>query len=89
MQPRAKSGGTWSANMVNRIFKKWVLHALGHKRGYSAHSMRATFVTQTLDKGCPLERVQKDVGHSHPSTTQLYDHRGDNPEESATFFANY
>ena len=76
-------------DMVDRILRKWVAKRLGHLRGFSAHSMRATFITRALENGCPLERVQKDVGHAHPSTTQMYDHRGDNDEEAATFFANY
>lgn len=74
---------------VDRVLRKWVAKRLGHLRGFSAHSMRATFITRALENGCALERVQKDVGHAHPSTTQIYDNRGDNAEEAATFFANY
>lgn len=76
-------------DMIDRIVKKWAEKVLGRVRGISAHSMRATFVTRTLENGCPLERVQHDVGHAHVSTTQLYDHRGLSPEEAAPFFANY
>jgi integrase/recombinase XerD len=73
---------------VNRILLKYAaLAALD--RGYSAHSMRATFITTALDKGASLEDVQRDVGHADPSTTQLYDRRGHNPEKSASFFAIY
>lgn len=75
--------------MIDLIVKKWAQVALGRVRGISAHTMRATFVTRTLENGCPLERVQHDVGHAHISTTQLYDHRGLSPEEAAPFFANY
>lgn len=76
-------------DLVDKVVRKWTKKALGFTRGFSAHSMRATFITRALENGCSLERVQKDVGHAHPSTTQLYDHRDDNPEESATFFATY
>ena len=38
--------------------------ALGLDRGYSAHSMRATFVTTTLENGAQLEDVQKAAGPS-------------------------
>ena len=76
-------------DMIDRIVKKWANEALGRSRGISAHTMRATFVTRTLENGCPLERVQHDVGHAHISTTQLYDHRGLSPEEAAPFYANY
>ncbi|MBY0514375.1 MAG: tyrosine-type recombinase/integrase, partial [Gemmataceae bacterium] len=46
-------------------------------RGYSAHSMRATFITTTLENGAKLEDVQKAAGHRDPSTTKLYDRRDD------------
>ena len=58
-------------------------------RGYSAHSMRATFITTALDNGASLEDVQRAAGHADPSTTKLYDRRGYNPEKSASLFANY
>ena len=57
--------------------------------GYSAHSMRAKFITTALENGCSLEDVQRAAGHADPSTTKLYDRRGHNPEKSASFFANY
>ncbi len=75
-------------DMVDRVVRKWAAKA-GVLDKVSAHTMRATFVTRTLENGCPLERVQNDVGHAHVSTTQLYDHRGLSPEEAAPFFANY
>ena len=63
--------------------------ALGLDRGYSAHSMRATFITTALENGAQLEDVQKAAGHRDPSTTKLYDRRGYNPEKAASFFATY
>jgi site-specific recombinase XerD len=56
---------------------------------YSAHSMRATFITTALDNGASLEDVQSAAGHADPSTTRRYDRRGYNPEKSASFFVNY
>jgi len=61
--------------------------ALGLDRGYSAHSMRATFITTALENGAQLEDVQKAAGHRDPSTTKLYDRRGYNPENAASFSA--
>ena len=55
----------------------------------SVHSMRATFITQTLAMGASLEEVQRAAGHADASTTKLYDRRGYNLEKSAAFFANY
>jgi len=82
-------GRHMTPDLVDKVLRKWVSRVLGFTRGFSAHSMRATFITRALENGCSLERVQKDVGHAHPSTTQLYDHRDDDPEKSATFFATY
>jgi integrase/recombinase XerD len=73
---------------IDRILRHYAKTA-GLDRGYSAHSMRATFITTALDNGASLEDVQRDVGHADPSTTKLYDRRGYNPEKSASFFAVY
>jgi integrase/recombinase XerD len=75
-------------DVIDRILRKYARH-IGLDRGYSAHSMRATFITTALDNGASLEDVQSAAGHADPSTTKLYDRRGDNPEKSASFFANY
>lgn len=72
----------------DRVLRKYAV-AAGMDSGYSAHSMRATFITTALDRGASLEDVQRDVGHADPSTTKLYDRRGYNPEKSAAFFATY
>lgn len=73
---------------IDRVLRK---HAktIGIGRGYSAHSMWATFVTTALENGCPLEDVHQAARHSEPGTTKLYDRRGYNPEKSASFFATY
>ena len=73
---------------IDRVLRKHAT-ALGLDRGYSAHSMRATFITTALENGCSLEDVQRAAGHREPSTTKLYDRRGYNPEKSASFFATY
>lgn len=76
------------AEAIDRILQKYVTK-LGLDNGYSAHSMRATFITTALNNGANLEDVQRDVGHADPNTTKLYDRRGHNPERSASFFAVY
>ena len=75
-------------DVIDRILRKYARH-VGLERGYSAHSIRATFITTALDNGASLEDVQSAAGHADPSTTKLYDRRGYNPEKSASFFANY
>ena len=73
---------------IDRVVRKYA-GALGLDRGYSAHSMRATFITTALENGAQLEDVEKAAGHRDPSTTKLYDRRGYNPEKAASFFATY
>ncbi|MCC6497545.1 MAG: tyrosine-type recombinase/integrase [Propionibacteriaceae bacterium] len=90
--PRGSQGQTlrrhMEAGQVDRIVKKWA-RAIGAGHGYSAHSMRATFITTALANGASLEDVQEAAGHADPDTTKLYDRRGYNPEKSASFFAVY
>jgi integrase len=73
---------------IDRILCKYT-RPLGIWPGYSAHSMRATFITTTtaLNNRASLEDVQRDVGLANPSTTKLYDRRGHNPEKPAAFIA--
>jgi integrase len=73
---------------IDRLVRKYATR-LGLARGYSAHSMRATFITTALENGAQLEDVQKAAGHRDPSTTKLYDRRGYDPEKAASFFATY
>ena len=41
-------------DVIDRVLKKYARH-IGLGRGYSAHSMRATFITTALDNGASLE----------------------------------
>ncbi len=77
-----------SSDTIDRILRKYAKR-IGLGRGFSAHSMRATFITTALENGASLEDVQYAVGHEDPSTTKLYDRRRLNPERSASFYANY
>ena len=42
------------------------------------HSFRASGITAYMERGGTLENAQKLAGHSHISTTKLYDRSGDN-----------
>jgi integrase len=55
---------------VDRVLRKYA-KAIGLDRGYSAQSMRATFITTALEGGCSLEDVQRATGSRAPrcSTT--------------------
>ena len=78
--------GRLDPDAINRLVRKCAA-AIGLARGYSAHLMRATFITTALESGAQLGDVQKAAGHRDPSTTKLYDRRGYNPEKAASFFA--
>jgi integrase/recombinase XerD len=82
------AAGRMDPDAIDRMVRKYAAK-IGLGRGYSAHSMRATFITTALENGAQLEDVQKAAGHRDPSTTKLYDRRGYNPEKAASFFATY
>jgi hypothetical protein len=69
---------------IDRVVRKYATE-VGLDRGYSAHSMRATFITTALENGAQLEDVQEAAGHRDSGTTKLYDRRGYNPEKAASF----
>jgi len=73
---------------IDRVVRKHAA-AVGLTRGYSAHSMRATFITTALKNGADIIEVQHAAGHRDISTTRLYDRRRYDPEKAASFFANY
>ncbi len=73
---------------IDRVFKRRC-RKIHLPAGYCSHSMRATCATRPLQNGASLEQVQELLGHAKPSTTQLYDRRGYNPERSASFFVTY
>ena len=58
-----------------RAMLKRRLADAGLPRIITPHSFRAMVVTDLLRQGVPMEDVQYLVGHSHPSTTQIYDRR--------------
>jgi site-specific recombinase XerD len=58
---------------IDRLVRKYVA-AIGLARGYSAHSMPATFITTPLENGAQLEDVQKAAGHrTRPRPSSMTD----------------
>ena len=55
--------------VIDRILRKYA-QSIGLSRGYSAHSMRATFITTALNNGASLEDVRSAAGHADPSITK-------------------
>ena len=76
-----------SRKTVDHLFQKYA--KLTVLDGVTPHSARATFITQALENNCPIEAVQKTVGHSQIKTTQMYDKRITKYRESASFAVRY
>jgi len=53
------------------------------------HSARATFITEALETGVPIEQVQATVDHKTITTTKMYDKRRISHRDSATFKVSY
>ncbi len=66
-------GGRLSARGIQGIVKKRALEA-GLDPSFHTHNLRHTFATHLLDGGADLRVVQDLLGHSSPSTTQIYTH---------------
>ena len=60
---------------VRRLLKRRLRDA-GLPPIITPHSFRVMVVTDLLNQDVPMEDVQYLAGHSHPSTTQIYDRRG-------------
>ena len=61
-----------SRSGIQQVFKKWAKKA-GLPSHYSIHSLRHTYATNLYKaSGYNLRLVQKQLGHSSPSITQVY-----------------
>jgi site-specific recombinase XerD len=77
-----------SREQMYNLFMKYA-KAAGLPADVTPHTARATFITQALEKNCPIEAVKRSVGHSRISTTQMYDKRTAKHRESASFAVAY
>ena len=57
--------------------------------GITPHRARATFLTEALDRNCPIEAVQANIGHRPVATTQRDDPRTLHDRERASFAVRY
>lgn len=73
---------------LRKMVKKYACQ-VGLSEKVTPHSARATFITEALNAGVPIEQVQNTAGHKNITTTKMYDKRRISYRESATFRVHY
>ncbi|MBI4310519.1 MAG: tyrosine recombinase XerC [Chloroflexi bacterium] len=66
-------GGRLSRRSIEAVVKRYALRA-DLPSDVHTHTLRHSFATHLLDGGADLRIVQELLGHSSPSTTQVYTH---------------
>jgi integrase len=86
--PRRERRKPLTRRQVNQRFHRYAREA-GLPLGITPHRARATFLTEALDRKCPIETVQARVGHRPIATMQRYDPRTRHDRERASFAVRY
>ena len=68
-----RDGGRLTPRSVQKLVKAYALEA-GIEASVHPHTLRHSFATHLLDGGADLRVVQELLGHSTPTTTEIYTH---------------
>ncbi len=68
-----RRGGGLSSRSMNTLVHAAARRA-GLSKGVHPHTLRHSFATHLLNRGCDLRSVQEMLGHKNLSTTQIYTH---------------
>jgi integrase/recombinase XerC len=66
-------GGRLSGRSIQKLMRRYALR-VNLPPGVHPHTLRHTFATHLMERGTDLRIVQELLGHSSPSTTQVYTH---------------
>lgn len=82
--PRRERRKALTRRQVSKLFHRYA-REVGLPLGVTPHRARATFITEALDRKCPIEAVQASVGYRPIATTKLYDPRKLHDRERASY----
>ena len=68
-----RSGGRLTPRSVQKLVRTYAIQS-GIEATVHPHTLRHTFATHLLDGGADLRVVQELLGHSSPTTTEIYTH---------------
>ena len=64
--------GPWTSQAVQQVVKKYLRKLALYERGKSCHTLRHSYACEYYRRGRDLRGLQKQLGHSSISTTQIY-----------------
>ena len=68
-----RDGRRLSRRSIEKVVRRYAVQA-ATRNGVHTHTLRHTFATHMLEGGADLRVIQELLGHSSPTTTQIYTH---------------